>query len=380
MKRKQNRRADWEMNAIRGPIVFRPVPRLTTGDVIFMLQPSSWAFEGTRPLPCLRNAALVALSTTMRMPLTAALDILLEDWLAGRVTRQTRLGVVSPVVLDVARVAVQRYIRERPANSCPYLFVTERGTQAGRVNVERSFNAFGHQCSFSDQMLQTRLLEFFDDAFLGEIDRPAVAALAGKRVAPDCAPRPASALIAEAAADPGRLREVLERSHPLTGPAGRFLGPRGMRLAEDDRTVFRSTVTMPHFSPVVFTDPDCIALYNETWETKTGQRGKRIRLRRRHFPRLDDLRIAGKIDRKQIAFLFNIKRGAIITWERARRNALRPADKTAYEAEWAEKARKLWDARPGREKFRAFFERIVMESDFPLSHRWLLPVIFPRRH
>ena len=349
----------------------RKDPRLTVGDVIFLLQPEAWAAVGLGKRSGALGAAIVALAATMRIGTSAARDILLEDWNAGNVMVPTRTGQRAAIPLPVTIEVVQRYIKERPANAGPWLFVSATGGQLNHTSITHVFSSLGARCRIPGTRIPTRCQQFFDRSFDGEDeDRAAVAALCGwlDRAVDTHVAR---ADVDWAAGDPDRLRAVLEDNHELVGAAGCFLGARGMELAAETRMIFPTQDRIPkRMSPAMLTDPVCILLAAISWPAK-GKVTLRRNFKRLHFDHLDDLRRAGRIRTREIAYLFSCGIGTVESWQRIRRAAEKTPERLAEEAHWIEAAPALYLKRPRGQTPKQFHARLVSDYGCTVPLVWL---------
>ncbi|MCP4617043.1 MAG: hypothetical protein GY844_11470 [Bradyrhizobium sp.] len=373
MPRKRNRlrRAHSEPRPARRRID----PRLTVGDIVFLLLCETWAAVGIGARNGAMAAAIAVLAATARIGPKAARDILLEDWIAGTLTVPTRTGRRVPILLPLAREVVARYLEQRPENAGPWLFVNGEGNQLHHNDIDRTFAALGRKCGMPGTRLPTRCLQFFDRSFDGEDeDRAAVVALSGWRdrtIDSDVA----RADVDEAARDADRLRAVLEDNHELAGTAGRFLGARGIEYAAGTRTIFVSQDRVPlKKSPAMTTDPVCIALAAVSWPRR-GKKALRMELKRLHFDHVDGLRRAGRIRLGEMAYLFSCATRTVNSWIWARTAAEKTPQRLAEEARWREEAPAMYLARPRGQTPAQFHDRLTVEHRCTVPFVWMLSVL-----
>jgi hypothetical protein len=353
------------LSQTRAPLLLRD-PRVSTGDVILLIQRETWP-DSISKLNCAMGAALLVLAATARIGPKAARNIMLADWENGNVFVQTLRGERAPLIMPVAEEVVKRYISLRPANAGPWLFVSGKGSQFWRNYLNHAFIALGRQCGIPGRSLLVRCLQYFDRSFDGEDDdRAAVVALSGWRnSAVDAEVRWGD--VDAAARDPDRLLAVLEDNHDLTGPAVQFLGARGMALAEETRTLFITQDYVPRvFSPAMLTDPVCISLRGITWPAK-GKKAFRTVLKLQHFDHLDDLRTAGLISQRETAYLFSCAPRTVSAWRKKRAAAQKTATEIEEEMRWRDEAPQMYLDRRRGEKPKQFHERLVADHDCKLA-------------
>ncbi|MET3343433.1 hypothetical protein ABIF52_003814 [Bradyrhizobium japonicum] len=380
-KRKPHRRNQSQARSATA----RKDPRLSVGDVIFLIQRETWRAVGVGDLNGAIAAAVAVLAATARIGREACRNILLEDWKAGRVVVATRTGERTPVLLEIAVEVVDRYLAERERveralakrskKAGRWLFINREGNQLPKDAVAKTFGILGRHCRVPGYRLPKRCLQFFDRSLDGEDDdRAAVVALAGWR------DRGVDAEVhrhdvAEAAADPDRLRQVLEDNHELAGPAGRFLGTRGMELAAETRNIFITQDRIPrNMSEAMRSEPACVALGKIVWPDR-GKKKLRLQLKELYFDRLDELRLAGRLRLGEIAYLFSCSPRAVEHWIKARRLAAKSPELLAEEASWLEAAPAMYLERPRGETPTRFHARLVDEHDCTVPRIWLMSVL-----
>ncbi len=363
----------------------RKDPRLSVGDVIFLIQRETWRAVGVGDLNGAIAAAVAILAATARIGREACRNILLEDWKVGRVMVPTRTGERTPLLLEIAVEVVDRYLAERERverdlakrskKAGPWLFINREGNQLPKGAVAKTFGILGRHCRVPGYRLPKRCLEFFDRSLDGEDDdRAAVVALSGWRnrgVDAEVHRQDVDA----AAADPDRLRRVLEDNHELAGPAGRFLGTRGMELAAETRNIFITQDRIPrNMSEAMRSDPVCVALGKTVWPDR-GKKKLRQPLKELYFDRLDELRLAGRLRLGEIAYLFSCSPGTVEHWIKARRLAAKSPELLAEEARWLEAAPAMYLGRPRGETPTRFHARLVEEYDCKVPRIWLMSVL-----
>lgn len=347
----------------------RKDPRLTVGDIIFLLQLETWAAIGACERIGAMAAALVVLAATARIGTKRARDILLSDWISGTVVLTAPLGSRTAILLEIATEVVRRYIELRPENAGPWLFVSGSGRKLSHGSIKSVFTALGRRCGIPGTRLPTRCLEFFHRSFDGEgEDRAAVVALCGQReLAIDIEVHRAH--VDQAAGDHDRLRAVLEDNHELAGPSGRFLGKRGMTLAaETQRLRISQDRPATAASPAMSTDPVCIALAQVSWP-QFRKTKLRMELKGLYFGHIYDLYRAGLIRLSEAAFLFSCAPTTMSNWMRDRRAADKTSKRRAEEAHWSEKAPAMFAARRRGQTPKQFYDLLVNE------HRCTLPMV-----
>ncbi|WP_296739060.1 hypothetical protein [Mesorhizobium sp.] len=347
----------------------RKDPRLTVGDIIFLLQPETWAAIGAGKRVGAMAAALVVLAATARIGTKRARDILLADWNAGNVVVSAPTGPRTAILLEIAIAVVQRYIELRPKNAGPWLFVSDEGRKLYHGSIKAPFAALGRRCGIPGTTIPTRCLEFFHRSFDGEDDdRAAVVALCGQRDrAVDLEVHREH--VEDAARDHDRLRAVLKDNHALEGPAGRFLRAPGMTLAAATQRL-RISQDRPATaaSPAMSTDPVCIALSQVAWP-EFRKTELRMELKQLHFDRIYDLRRAGLIRRSEAAYLFSCATTTMANWERDRKMTEKTPERRAEEAYWTEKAPTMFATRRRGQTPAQFHDLLVNE------HRCTLPMV-----
>jgi hypothetical protein len=331
-----------------------PVP--TFGDVIMTMQASTWSPpRGRSPLRAAQRALAAALAACTRIGATEAVSITFKEALTGRLTLMTQDGQERPVFFLPAVVKLVENLEEfRPRNADPALFVSGCGTKLSRTELEHDMICLGRQWRFHGASLSTRLFEFFDDCFAGEEDRPAVAVL--RRINLDLARPLRRKAVEQAALDEDRLRDVLE-GHLLAGPAGRWIGARGVAAAEPTMRLFtRRRLIASGSSEALSTDPVCIVLAQTEWPRR-GQRAMRKKLVGLHFDHLETLHLAGRLSNADMAFLFHTTVKWV--WKKRVDRAIAELtdDQRAERARWLADLPTLYLARPQHEGFDDFYAR-----------------------
>ncbi|MCS3928986.1 hypothetical protein M2175_004017 [Bradyrhizobium elkanii] len=337
-------------------------PRLHPGDVVALLQPESFQFSTPSLHDRLLDTALAALAASAGVKYNDALSIKLEQWQSRAFELWACYGSRSLVLPPVAVATVERFLKLRPAAAAPHLFVRADGRPESDEHVAKRFARYAARCGYDGRNLPARLLEFFEDRFVGEQDRAAVAALAGRRVSPDCKHILSLEPILEALADRERLWRVLERNHlHLSGSADRLLGAAGRRLAADTRTI-RGPVAKPPrvggrypWPPSLAMQTDPVVLEIAAALRLDGSLTERRRLRDLHLPHLDALRRDGQLRTGEIASLFDVDDTTVRLWTT---KLMTPEERAAL-ADWTKRLPKLYATRPHKETMSAFVERMA---------------------
>ncbi|WP_156951950.1 hypothetical protein [Bradyrhizobium sp. WSM1743] len=347
----------------------RPAPRaidppFSTGDVIFLLQSASWAMPQNRELRRLLLCVFVVLAATARIGPHSAVRIRWRDYLddAVEVRGAPRGPTYRPVFLPIARELIARYRAALPAHhrDSEFLLLSRSGGKVQATDITKTFRALARRCGMPGSQFVTRLLEYFDRQFdAADDDRAAVAALAGRRLAPDEVGSLPTRQIERAREDRERLAAVLKTHHALAGPPGRFLGPRGMRLAAETQKLARAKRLPMRRSVAVGRDRICRLLADESWDTNQGR--QRRRLKALYFDDLDDLRLKGELAYADIAYLFHVRLRTAKAWAWRRRRSLRTEAQAARERQWRAALPVLYRARPAGERLLGFQARIAAE-------------------
>lgn len=365
MGRPAKRRARKEASARAAPS-FRKTPTPTFGDVVAMLQPQTWAWHGrSMLLMCVQAALFVALAACARIGHADAGRLMLAEALTGKLVLHTARGRKRPVhLLPVVMELIERCRALRPVGAGPWLFVTSKGKKLHPQCFNRLLRSLGRRHGFRGIGLPMRLFEFFDSFFEQEDERAAVAVL--RRRHSRARERELSQAAIEAAAlDDKLLLHVLEARHPLEGPAGRWLGARGVAAAKETMCLFTSARgDRVGASPALRSDPVCIMLAELAWK-RDGQNGRRNALADRHFAHTEALRLAGRLSTADQRLLFH----ASLRWVRYRQAAavIAGAD-AAAQAEmvrWTAALPVLFLARPRGETVGAFCRRVGPQAPFP---------------
>lgn len=334
----------------------KATPSLTLGDVVTLLQPSTWTPPGrSSPLRAVQRALAAALAAGARIGGKDAMSITYAEASAERLSLPDRTGRQRPVLfLPVIVALIGKLERLRPAGADPALFVSGKGAALTEMEWSRDMRRLGSQWGFHGGGLPTRLFEFFDACFASENDRAAVAVLRRRTGEGLAATRKA---VEEAALDEGRLRDVLE-GHLLAGPPGRWIGARGVSAAEPTMRLFRRRrIRGSGRSQALATDPVCIAMARIRWPER-GQRTLRRLLVDAHFDHLEKLHVAGRLSMADLAYLFN----AGVKWvekKKGERALAKLSDGQRTERRvWIDGLPGLYLARPRGEGFARFHARI----------------------
>ena len=332
-------------------------PPFTLGDVITLLQSSTWAPpRGSSPLRAAQRALAAALAACARIGATEAVSLTFKEALTGKLSLPDQNGRDRPVLLLPAVVKLVRDLEGlRPDGADPALFVSGTGVALPREELEHDMMSLGNQWGFHGAGLSTRLMEFFDACFEGEDDRPAVAILRRRMGVGRGIPLKARNA---AALDEDRLLGVLE-GHLLAGPAGRWIGARGVTAAEPTMRLFRHRRIIGSLrSEVLSTDPVCIAMAKTAWPAR-GQQTLRRWLVGMHFENLEELHVAGRLSNADMAYLFN----ASVKWvwkQRKDRAMAKLSDAQRAEREdWLASLPELYVARRRGEGLDRFYARVV---------------------
>ena len=336
-------------------------PRLITGDVVHLLQPES--YEYATPLMRLRQPAIVALAATAGIHPEHVGDILRKAWLDRSFEVPTRTGSCRPILLPVALEAVDRFLEDADklcrrlfGTESDYVFVSETGRKLHSQPIWAGFQKTAAHCGYQSRLLR-RLVEFYDDSFVGESDRAAVAALAGRRVAPDSPRNLPQPFIDKASKDRDRLRDVAERNlKEFTGPPGRLLGAHGRELAKATTTLIVARRRPREPSLAVTTDPTCLQVAAEMAQTST--RLERARVARTHMPRLLAMQEQKLIRRDEIADLLEVKVRTVKCWTGDLRLKTKNEEQIRAADEWRIKLPAMYTA-GAKEPLPRFLKRAV---------------------
>lgn len=216
-------------------------------------------------------------------------------------------AVPRPVpILPFVAEAVEEMLSHRK-DDLPWLFLNENGSplRFGANSFCCGLHNLGGQIGVSGTSMFRALIALFDDCFadekngLDEKDLEAVAAMTGALdLLDDFDPR-------RQKVSDTRAKRVLQRCHPLSGPLSSY----------DDAWIAAAPVILPPTPPMrrraipaVFTeDPIVASLAAHEWPSDqdlADDDGRRLAAA--HFDHLDDLRRAGRIQRREILFLLRI--------------------------------------------------------------------------
>ncbi len=343
-------------------------PMPTFGDVVMMIQPAIHGPFGGRAthLMAAQAALFSALASCARIGPETAGGLMLAEALSGKVVLETRRGHARPVILfPVVLKAIRNCIKHRPVGAGPWLFVTCEGKQLHWSNLVRFLTRLGRRYGFRAGNMTERLFEFFDSFFGSHDEIFAVVALRrskSRRREPDVDNEGVEA----AALDEDLLRTVIE-DHGLSGPAGRWIGARGITAAEATTRLFEVRRKLKTGNAEALRiDPVCIMLGSLEWPKK-GQNKMRRELADEHFVHLEALRAEGRLTTGDEAFLLH----TTSDWIKHRRTKLRQAAMTdeerATEAAWTAELPGLYLSRPRGETPDEFWKRMRPHAPVPES-------------
>ncbi|UFW46281.1 MULTISPECIES: hypothetical protein [Bradyrhizobium] len=311
----------------------------------------------------LRSCVVIVLAATARIGPHTAVSIRWKDFRddAVEVRGAPRGPTYRPVFLPIARELIARYRAALPAShiDSEFLLVSRSGRKMQATDINRSFRSLARHLGIPGSQFVSRLLDYFDRQFDAADDRAAVAALAGRRLAPDEVGSLPAREIERAREDRGRLAAVLKAHHALAGPPGRFLGPRGLRLAAKTQKLARAKRLPMQRSVAVRRDSVCRLLTEERWDQHQGR--QRRRLKALYFDTLDDMRITGELAYADIAYLFHVRLRTAKAWAWRRRRSRRTEAQAARELQWRAALPALYRARPPHERLLGFQARIAAE-------------------
>jgi len=363
-------------------------PRLTVGDVVSLVQPETYMrTKNTLYRHACRHASYAVLAATAR--LGGSEGALSEErfWRADgeNVLKFGGLRGRAPVpLLPIGIAIVERYREQRCEDREPWLFVTDNGKRCDITQLRNPFYILGKSLGFPGWGLTTRLNEFFDRCFDRESDRAAVVALRGMREAAIDAGVLDDA-IAEAAADPVRLRRVLERNHPLAGPAGRYMGERSRKF------VAACPQNLPPPRPRIISaamdsDPIIRALRQEKWP-ESGQKGfvkHMTRLRDVYFDHVAMLWRAGELMLREVCFLFRCSKRTVHRWRSQRELRAKTEEDHLEEVRLRERVIAAFRRRPAGQKLNEFRSCFTIATGCKRERMWMVSTLLhageiPRR-
>jgi hypothetical protein len=349
----------------------RVTPFVGLGDVLRLVDSESWMESGRRTLyNALIFAAFAALAACARVRPRTAVAFLLSDYEAGRLTAQNIGHRFFPVILlPVAVEAIERYLEERRKLGIGgvHLFVDRRGDPIDYGSIYGAFSILAKRCGHPGGKILERLIEFHDLQLAEE----------GKRRKPDLAAcvalrrgrrghlddDHAQADIDAAAADRARLATVLERSHVLAGPAGRWIGGHGRTKARETARLFLAPTRVLKLSPATRMDPACTRLLGLDWSK--GKIKQRKKIVDEDLPHLVALLNRDLINRSDLRVLLNCSLEMVYRYVRRYRRSLEtPEQRLAREEAEAglrDTTITAYVNRPEGETLKEFHRRFVDE-------------------
>lgn len=351
-------------------------PPLLSGDVLRWIRSEAYVGWGTRCEESpLRHAAFFALGAFARVGAIGAVRMRLSHWMPGGD------GIVvvhdphpRPVpIVPLLRETVQAYLDTRPDadDGEDWMFVNRFGRHCTTSSFTIQMRTMGNFLGIRGEEMSKAIKGFFDRCFDGERDRAAVNALRGRG-----SPLFDSPFRLKAVTDIERLRKVLVRNHPLAGPIEAYQGVRGRRLLEKLPSNLPAAPQAARLKPgaAMATDAVVLSLLKLPRPDDPAEReALSQRLRERHFVHLDDLRKAGLLRLREVAFLLQATTARANTW-RLRRLARPDLPQRSLQAErrWKTidadwKRRLIAEFRLPRagESNWAFCERMSAEHGFP---------------
>jgi hypothetical protein len=348
-------------------------PRLTPGDVLMLIDPDTW-LNGKKVVAyrALLYAAWAALIALARIRPYKAIDFLLADYRADRLATVNQNGHSYPVVLlPLAVAAIDAYLEERDRLGIggDHLFVDEKGRAFDELDVCTQFNRLAARYGHHGGEIAERLVEFFDEQLEGERrdDAAVIALRRGENRARDG--RRSTSSIRAAAADPKRLRKVLERNHEFAGEAGGLCGGHGKTKAAKTARLFIYRKFGYRIIPFLRKDPVCARLLTYDW--LKGNAGRRAGIVRDDLPHLERLLEERKIRPADVAYLLCMQTPTAVEMLRERRRARETAEERQKREEiarhWDERSVGLYRACEREESPKAFFVRIANEERYPFE-------------
>ena len=337
----------------------RPCPALTEADVVRLIMPKLALATGMPLKGAFAPAAMVAAAACARVYFHQAVLIRVGvHWSPDESVLIVPDNTSRPMpVLPIFQEAMIRLFESRGARDGMLLFASpDESEYSARMLADRVKEMI-EQLGIDSREIVRRCHSFYDQA-VRKVTEPDVRFALSGPYRPTRAPDPPPYEVPMR-----KLRTALEGAHPLNGPAGRYSGTRGRNwiAARPQNLPPEPTTGRLTPAPAFFTDPVVLAMKAVAWPAgEKAQQERRLELKKKHFAHLDDLRLAKKLRRREIAFLYRATVAQIGNWIVHRRIEPRPEDVVVRPlAEWHEIFLDEYGSRAEGETAYAVYRRVA---------------------